>query len=75
MSPLRLMPQTWSPGARTAMQVFVHDRDTGETSLVSVDSAGNQGNNASGNVANGPAISGDGRYVAFFSLASNLGAE
>ncbi len=48
--------------------VFVHDRGTGATERVSVSSSGVQGN------ANslGPAISGDGRYVVFRSLASNL---
>ena len=48
--------------------VFVHDRDTGITERVSVDSAGNQGNGNSGH----PVISADGRYVAFASDASNL---
>ncbi len=40
----------------------------GDTSLVSVDNAGNQGNGSSG----GPALSADGRYVAFASSADNL---
>ncbi|MDM8000578.1 MAG: hypothetical protein QUS33_11435, partial [Dehalococcoidia bacterium] len=48
--------------------VFVHDRQTGQTRRVSVDSEGNQGNLAS----NYPTISADGRYVAFESGASNL---
>ena len=48
--------------------VFVHDNQTGETTRVSVSSAGVQGNGASGS----PAISADGRYVVFFSLASTL---
>lgn len=48
--------------------VFVRDRQTGETSRVSVSTAGMQGNSFS----NSPSISGDGRYVAFFSGASNL---
>jgi Tol biopolymer transport system component len=48
--------------------VFVHDRRTGVTERVSVDSAGNQGNEGSG----GPAISADGRFVAFNSFADNL---
>jgi Tol biopolymer transport system component len=47
---------------------FVHDRRTGTTTLVSVDSEGTQGNGASGDVS----ISGDGRYIAFDSAASNL---
>ncbi len=56
--------------------VFVRDRLAGVTTRVSVDSAGNQGNGASGvnqlGNAGYPAISRDGRYVAFGSLASNL---
>jgi Tol biopolymer transport system component len=48
--------------------VFVHDRTTGVTERVSVDSAGVQSDGESIE----PAISGDGRYVAFHSTASNL---
>ena len=48
--------------------VFVHDRVTGNTSRVSVDSTGAQGDALS----RFPAISGDGRFVAFASLATNL---
>jgi len=48
--------------------IFVHDRLTGVTERVSVDSAGTQGNEHS----TGPAINGDGRYVAFASWATNL---
>src|SRR5439155_23088502 len=48
--------------------VFVHDRQTGITERVSVDSAGNQGNSGSYH----PSLSGDGRVVAFISWASNL---
>ena len=48
--------------------VFVHDRETGAIERVSIDTAGNQGNDGSAK----PSISGDGRYVALFSLASNL---
>ena len=51
-----------------ADDVFVHDRETGTTERVSVASAGNQGNGDSDD----PAISADGRYVAFQSFASNL---
>jgi Tol biopolymer transport system component len=47
---------------------FVHDRQTGQTTRVSVASDGGQGNDWSG----GPSISADGRYVAFESIASNL---
>jgi Tol biopolymer transport system component len=48
--------------------VFVHDRMTGRTVRASVDSAGVEGNDASG----APSISMDGRFVAFHSIASNL---
>jgi putative cell wall-binding protein len=48
--------------------VFVHDRRTGSTELVSVSTGGE----VSDNNAQDPAISADGRYVAFQSLASNL---
>ncbi|MBF0186224.1 MAG: PD40 domain-containing protein, partial [Magnetococcales bacterium] len=48
--------------------VFLRDIQTGQTSLVSVDSLGNQSNGNSYE----PAISSDGRYVAFASNASNL---
>jgi TolB protein len=48
--------------------VFVYDRDTGEIERVSVDNSGVEGN---GNSLN-PSISSDGRYVAFYSNATNL---
>jgi Tol biopolymer transport system component len=51
-----------------ADDVFVHDRKTGETELVSVNSAGEQGNGLSYL----PSISADGRFVAFGSVATNL---
>ncbi|MFO0983431.1 MAG: hypothetical protein U1E76_17145 [Planctomycetota bacterium] len=54
-----------------ALDAFVHDRVTGETVRVSVDSNGSQGNGDSGMAA----ISGDGRYVAFTSTATNLVAN
>jgi uncharacterized repeat protein (TIGR01451 family) len=43
----------------------------GVTERVSVDAGGNEGNDASGFLS-GPAISGDGRFVAFDSTATNL---
>jgi Tol biopolymer transport system component len=48
--------------------IFVHDRQTGMTRRVSVDSNGAQADSTS----NDPSISADGRYIAFFSLATNL---
>lgn len=50
------------------LDVFVHDEVTGGIDRVSVDSYGTEGNRASST----PSISGDGRYVAFQSNASNL---
>jgi Tol biopolymer transport system component len=53
--------------------VFVRDRLTGTTERVSVSSAGQQANGPSNwDVMARPAISSDGRYVAFQSLATNL---
>jgi murein DD-endopeptidase MepM/ murein hydrolase activator NlpD len=57
------------PGDKNDRQdVFVHDRQTGQTMRVSVSSDGKEGNGASEE----PAISADGRYVAFMSAARNL---
>ena len=65
----RASPPTSSRTTRTASyDVFVHDRQTGTTERVSVDSSGNQGNEDSYE----PSISADGRYVAFESIATNL---
>ncbi len=50
------------------IDVFVHDRQTGETTRVSVDSRGRQANGGSGIAA----LSADGRWVTFHSFASNL---
>ncbi|MBC7879642.1 MAG: PD40 domain-containing protein [Anaerolineales bacterium] len=51
--------------------VFVYDRQSGVTTRVSVDSSGAQSNAKSVN----PVISGDGRFVAFESDATNLVAN
>jgi Tol biopolymer transport system component len=48
--------------------VFVRDRQTGVIVLMSISSSGTQGNGQSSE----PAISGDGRFVAFASYADNL---
>ncbi|MGZ8159790.1 MAG: hypothetical protein ACXWT4_13385 [Methylobacter sp.] len=65
--------QSWadnlvSGDTNVAADVFVHDRTTGKTTRVSVNSVGKQGNATS----EWPSISADGRYVAFGSVASNL---
>jgi Tol biopolymer transport system component len=57
-----------SPPAR--LNVYLHDRATGETRLISRNAKGEPGNRNS--VL--PAISGDGRVIAFWSQASNLSA-
>ena len=48
--------------------VFVHDRQTGTTEIASIASESTQGNGES----SAPAISGDGRFVAFESTSTNL---
>lgn len=52
----------------TSTDVFVHDRATGAAELVSVSTAGAQGNKGSGWVS----MSSDARFVVFDSLATNL---
>lgn len=52
----------------SAWDIFVHDRGTGITSRVSVDSTGREAYRRSFN----PSISADGRFVAFASEAPNL---
>ena len=54
--------------SNAADDIYVHDRRTAITSLVSVTTNGTVGNAASSD----PAVSDDGRYVAFASDASNL---
>jgi hypothetical protein len=55
------------------VDVFLHDRQSGRTSRVSVDSAGREANGDSG--WRGVSLSSDGRFVFFTSLASNLVAD
>jgi Ca2+-binding RTX toxin-like protein len=55
-----------------AQDVFARDLGAGTTTRVSVDSGGEQGNANSGNTREPSAISGDGRFVAFGSAATNL---
>jgi len=57
-----------SGDTNSSCDIFVHDRMTGTTERVSVDSSGVQGDGSSGE----PAISPDGRFVAFTSGATNL---
>ena len=64
------------PGDTNEMiDIFVHDRQTGATTRVSVDSSGAEANGNSADVYFAVAISGDGRYIAFQSEASNLVAR
>jgi flagellin-like hook-associated protein FlgL len=53
------------------VDVFVHDRETGTTRMVSLAADGTKGNNGS-NVAS---ISSDGRYITFASFSDNLVAS
>lgn len=57
-----------SGGKSESNDVFVHDRQTGATTRVSVDSSGTQ----AGNTSFSAEISGDGRYVAFQTDSTNL---
>ncbi len=52
----------------SSWDVFVHDRHSGITTRASVNSSGAQGSSHSA----APSLSGDGRFVAFHSNASNL---
>lgn len=58
----------WWAEIRSIPDVFMHDRLTGSTIRISVASDGTEAGKASFNAA----ISGDGRYVAYESFASNL---
>ncbi len=58
-----------SGDTNAAFDVFVHDRQTGTTERVSVATGGVQ---AIGGDSYAPSISADGRFVAFYSLATNL---
>jgi PGAP1-like protein/WD40-like Beta Propeller Repeat len=55
-------------GGGGVSQVYVRDLLTGDTSVVSVANDGSLGNGDSSS----PTLSGDGRYVSFFSMASNF---
>ncbi|BCA56269.1 hypothetical protein W02_34090 [Nitrospira sp. KM1] len=59
-----------TPSISSGQQIYVRDRQNGVTTLVSVDNAAvpNPGNGLS----SAPAISSDGRFVAFVSQATNL---
>ncbi|MEY4705499.1 MAG: hypothetical protein RL042_1704 [Nitrospirota bacterium] len=52
----------------SGQQVYVRDRETGQTTVISKNSAGVVGTGSS----SAPAISADGRYVAFVSTSTNL---
>jgi RHS repeat-associated protein len=57
-----------SGDTNNAWDIFVHDRATGVTERVSVSSSGGQGTGTNRD----PALSADGRYVAFASTSANL---
>lgn len=62
------LASTLVPGGSISNGIYIHDRDTGSTTRVSVDSAGAEGNGYSFE----PSVSADGRYVAFASSSTNL---
>ena len=63
------MSSNFAPGLAFGEDVYIHDRQSGTTEIVSVPAGGAlPANNSSYH----PAISADGRYVAFASHASNL---
>ncbi len=65
-----------SGDANNDRDVFLHDRVTGSTELISVATDGTQGNFASGGSGAGPGrVSRDGRYVVFGSFANTLVAN
>ncbi|HTO26523.1 MAG TPA: hypothetical protein VMJ49_11515 [Gaiellaceae bacterium] len=55
-----------------SLDVFVHDRKTHETARVSVADDGTEGDGTSSVTTNQSSISGSGRYVVFYSDATNL---
>jgi RHS repeat-associated protein len=60
------------PSANGFAQVYLRDRTLGTTSLVSVSTSGTAGNGSSMGDVHATRISNDGRYVAFYSGATNL---
>jgi Tol biopolymer transport system component len=64
-------PALVSGDTNNALDVFVRNRNTGKTIRLTVNAAGQQANGDSLN----PSISGDGRFVTFFSRATNLAAS
>ena len=65
-----LVPGDTNADASSKYEAFVHDRISGQTVRVNVNSLGHQGN--TGATSSRPSISADGRFVAFQSRASNL---
>lgn len=57
-----------APGMAAGFDIYLHDRETGETVRISQSSDGQAGNGLSF----APSVSADGRYVAFQSSATNL---
>ena len=67
-----IAPNLVRDDTNNAGDVFVHDRQAGTIGRVSVGPGGIQGNGDSGDDLLRPAVSADGRFVAFSSSASNL---
>ncbi|HEX9712993.1 MAG TPA: hypothetical protein VGB52_10650 [Actinomycetota bacterium] len=62
---------TWDAAPGGVYQLFIHDRETGETTLESISTTGEPGDGDSGWWPASP-MTPDGRYVLFGSVASNL---
>lgn len=60
---------TSTPDSNGFQDVFVRDRITGANTLISANRPATNGGN---NVSGGPSISADGRFVSFYSFATNL---
>ncbi|MGH2753166.1 MAG: TolB family protein [Actinomycetota bacterium] len=65
-------PKLVVPDANLGADVFWHDRKTGTTELVSLSGSGAQGVAIADCAVASPDVSADGRFVAFYSNASNL---
>ncbi len=65
-------PSLTPEGGNGYYQVYVKDTQTGALALASVSSSGALGNDSSGEPYERPALSHNGKHVAFFSKATNL---
>ncbi len=62
-------PWSWAEPLPFCRHIYLYDRETGTITLVDQNAAGEPGDGA----AEGPTLSGDGRWIAFATRARNLG--